>query len=668
MEYYNGERIYIDQNNNKYYYEMLNPTITIGKSTYNINSYNNQNYTIPINQPQNNIYFYLTPEQNNFQNILKIPIGGQNFYDTTNNIDIALTTNKIPYLTTPDNYNSIYPKQKLYNNTLNNNAKQKNIRSRNKADTNFPIQKYKTMFQRPSKNMQNNFEEKMKVSNENNTNKNNLNLINNGIINIKPQNIQNQNQNKEKNIIIGNQIIDAAIVTKIDNKNRNSLNLKNNKNLQNKNNIYNTQIYQNYFPVKDYPTNIEEFKTDVNNYQINYNMPESKQNSIYSSQTHKISRNYYLDKENTKNNKIIKENKNPYLNDQFIYQYNNENNKNENPIIYQTQTFNNKNYYNSINNIYSENNITSELTKTTEIQKENSDNSNINLISNTTLITNPQSPFYEKNGEIISNSNYERYFRQTSTAPVTSYGYCQNQSQRNYMEDEGKVIENLNGDPNKILFCLFDGHGGGQVSKFLQENFGTYMKKILDTDDYISGFKNLFQIIDEDIKKLNCPTVGSTATIVYIEKKDNKRYLYCANIGDTRCVLVNKNTILRLSYDDRVADEKEKNRILSGGGIIVNERVYGILMLSRSFGDFQTKDFGVIVTPHVVKYELKEDDYYCVIASDGVWDVVKDIDCAVLPKMAKMGMDTGELSRRMINEALKRKSKDNLSCFVISLN
>ena len=268
MEYYKGERIYIAQNNNKYYYEMLNPTITIGKSTYNINSYNNQNYTIPINQPQNNIYFYLTPEQNNFQNILKIPIGGQNFYDTTNNIDIALTTNKIPYRTTPDNYKSIYPKQKLYNNTLNNNAKQKNIRSRNKADTNFPIQKYKTMFQRPSKNMQNNFEEKMKVSNENNTNKNNLNLINNGIINIKPQNIQNQNQNKEKNIIIGNQIIDAAIVTKIDNKNRNSLNLKNNKNLQNKNNIYNTQIYQNYFPVKDYPTNIEEFKTDVNNYQI----------------------------------------------------------------------------------------------------------------------------------------------------------------------------------------------------------------------------------------------------------------------------------------------------------------------------------------------------------------------------------------------------------------
>ena len=70
----------------------------------------------------------------------------------------------------------------------------------------------------------------------------------------------------------------------------------------------------------------------------------------------------------------------------------------------------------------------------------------------------------------------------------------------------------------------------------------------------------------------------------------------------------------------------------------------------------------------MVKYEITQDDLYCVIASDGVWDAIKDSDCAVLPKMSQMGMNTGELSRRMVNEALKRKSKDNLSCFVISLN
>ena len=74
---------------------------------------------------------------------------------------------------------------------------------------------------------------------------------------------------------------------------------------------------------------------------------------------------------------------------------------------------------------------------------------------------------------------------------------------------------------------------------------------------------------------------------------------------------------------------------------------------------------GVIITPHVVKYELSDDDLYCVIASDGVWDVIKDNDCAILPKM---GFETGELSKRIIVESLKRKSKDNLSCFVVKLN
>ena len=269
------------------------------------------------------------------------------------------------------------------------------------------------------------------------------------------------------------------------------------------------------------------------------------------------------------------------------------------------------------------------------------------------------------NGELISNNNSTQYFRQTNTAPVKSYGYNQNQGQRNYMEDKGKVIENLNGDPNKILFALFDGHGGGQISMYLQNNIGNYIKKILNCENYINAFIDLFNLIDNDIKNLNFPKVGSTATVVYIEKKDDKRILYCANIGDTRCVLVSKNKVVRLSYDDRVADQKENQRILNNGGIIVNGRVYGILMLSRSFGDFLTKDFGVISTPHVIKYELTEEDLYCVIASDGVWDVIKDIECTLLPKM---GLETGELSRRIINEALKRKSKDNLSCFVIKLN
>ena len=173
-------------------------------------------------------------------------------------------------------------------------------------------------------------------------------------------------------------------------------------------------------------------------------------------------------------------------------------------------------------------------------------------------------------------------------------------------------------------------------------------------------------MIDEEIKSLNCPNVGSTGTIVYIEKsvETNKRFLFCANVGDSRCVLVNKKGVYRLSYDDRVKDPKENERINKNGGIIVNNRVYGQLMLSRSFGDWKIKDVGVIVDPHITRYELKDDDLFCIIASDGIWDVLKDDECCILEKM---NGNTLEMCKNILSECIKRRSFDNLSCFVINL-
>ena len=87
-------------------------------------------------------------------------------------------------------------------------------------------------------------------------------------------------------------------------------------------------------------------------------------------------------------------------------------------------------------------------------------------------------------------------------------------------------------------------------------------------------------------------------------------------------------------------------------------------MLSRSFGDWKIKDVGVIVDPHITRFELDDDSLFVVIASDGVWDVLKDEECSILEKMY---VNTGEMCKKIIGECLKRKSLDNLSCFVISL-
>ena len=680
MTSFYGENIYLDQNNLNYY-NIITPVPSNYYNITDLNSYNNQNYNIISNEYLTNIYPYITDEKNIYQKTQQIP------YEYISNIPYQSNTAKYQKTTTPypkqyqtlsANSYKLYPKIQIYNNKTNTNIQPTNIQSPNTVTVINPISRVNTMTQKPSRNLYSNFDGRSVSAEKNNAltgyngynnliqignnyNKNlvqNINLIRGDIVNENPQNIQQNNSNQTQ---INKQINETAIVTKIEN-NQNLMNNTISKNIydnnwgnSNYNQLGNTQIIN------------EEIIFD-NNQLINnmkfYNNRPNITKSVHIPNTSQKIYNDLFTNENIENNNniIIVQGEKEISNDQLYNQYsNNANNENihyTNKILtFENQPFDNKKYY--INNIYPSTNISLDTNKIPTPQKEKLE---------TRKVPNPHSPFIENNGEIISKSNCKHYFRQTSTAPVTSYGYCQNQGRRNYMEDEGKVIENLNGDVNKILFCLFDGHGGGQVSKYLQEHFGNYMKKILNCDDYVNGFYNLFKIIDEDIKALNCPTVGSTATIVYIEKNDNKKFLYCANIGDSRCILINKNKIVRLSYDHRVADQKEKHRILSEGGIIVNNRVYGVLMLSRSFGDFSTKNFGVIVKPHVVKYELTEDDLYCVIASDGVWDVVKDIDCFVLPKMEKMGIDTGELSKRIVNEALKRKSKDNLSCFVIRLN
>ena len=667
MDTYIDNIYYTDPNNTNYYYT-IEQAPQNNNSAYTTYSHSIKNLKIPLSNYATNTHLYLTENTKNYSNPNTAKL-----YDTTN----LNAYNNPQYIDTSHNYKKYqtitlgpYQNQQRtikitpnVNNIINkvatlttfnykitsNNAQQKKYPKTNTINNANQAQRINTVIQKPVKlvyqnlNIGNLSADKIRVSTKRPIQHGNGNNIQ--IMQKVHSSLNNLNINSPKNIKIKGEIIEPAKVVRLTN------NIKKEKknNISpllitipnsNSNRVYNNLRYSNYIQTEKIPI------TDTYNFKLINNV---------NANTHK--------NKNPMTQSVHIQNKKPKINNEqnYIIKYENLNSpkniQNTSSIKYEIK---------SNPTIKINGNISNNIPTIMEfIIPENETEVKVPLKTEVGLPPQSSSSFFSLNGELISNSKSEKYFRQTNSAPVKSYGYYQNQGHRNYMEDEGKVIENFNGDPNKILFCLFDGHGGGQVSKFLQQNFGNYMKKILNSENYTIAFTNLFKIIDEDIKKLNCPSVGSTATIVYIEKKDNKRILYCANIGDSRCVLVNKNKVIRLTYDHRVADPNERNRILSNGGIIVNGRVYGILMLSRSFGDFLTKDFGVIITPHVVKYELSDDDLYCVIASDGVWDVIKDNDCAILPKM---GFETGELSKRIIVESLKRKSKDNLSCFVIKLN
>jgi len=126
-------------------------------------------------------------------------------------------------------------------------------------------------------------------------------------------------------------------------------------------------------------------------------------------------------------------------------------------------------------------------------------------------------------------------------------------------------------------------------------------------------------------------------------------------------------------------------RVIEAGGAIVNERVNGMLAISRAFGDFQLKmprlqSDVVSYIPDITSTELTDQDSFVIVACDGLWDVIEDQDAVdivveatrVLSTMLPSGPNTYHysakiLARVLVEEALARGSSDNISALLVSL-
>lgn len=97
-----------------------------------------------------------------------------------------------------------------------------------------------------------------------------------------------------------------------------------------------------------------------------------------------------------------------------------------------------------------------------------------------------------------------------------------------------------------------------------------------------------------------------------------QRVLYTANVGDARIILCRAGKALRLSYDHKGSDENEGKRIANAGGLILNNRVNGVLAVTRALGDTYMKDL-VTGRPYTTETIIQPDaDEFIIIACDGV--------------------------------------------------
>jgi serine/threonine protein phosphatase PrpC len=255
---------------------------------------------------------------------------------------------------------------------------------------------------------------------------------------------------------------------------------------------------------------------------------------------------------------------------------------------------------------------------------------------------------------------------------VKEFAYKENQNSeyRETMEDFCKITDKFMNDNSKGLFCLYDGHGGTELVKYVRDRMPILLSKNLE--NYSSPEKALTQTftkIDDEVKLLSeNQNVGCTACVVYFlweSQETSKRVFYCANVGDTRAVLLTATDVKRISYDHKCTDPEEVQRVRSLGGIVFNGRMFGQLALSRALGDHAMKKYGLCPRPAIHKHFINEKDKYIVVCSDGVWDVIEESE---ILKIAQNSENADQLSENIVNKAVKNGSRDNISCLVIKIN
>mmetsp|Transcript_15709 Transcript_15709/g.34468 ORF Transcript_15709/g.34468 Transcript_15709/m.34468 type:complete len:281 (-) Transcript_15709:85-927(-) len=271
---------------------------------------------------------------------------------------------------------------------------------------------------------------------------------------------------------------------------------------------------------------------------------------------------------------------------------------------------------------------------------------------------------------------------------VKAAGWAEDQGRRNEMEDGFVFVDQFGGRKTSAFFAVYDGHGGRQVVDFvtreLHENVLRELRKGQSAPD---ALLQAFTTTDEELVRRNIMSSGCTACVCLLQEERHARVIYTAHLGDSRAVMARGVSATRLTSmtDHKATDPLEAKRVIEAGGQIINDRVNGMLAMTRALGDHLLKmpilpNDVVSNVPDITSTDLSTQDGFVVVACDGLWDVMNDQQAVelvnesmreLLPIQRQLeaeGRSIAEiLARMLVEEALARGSNDNISCLVIFL-
>ncbi|OWZ22582.1 Protein phosphatase 2C [Phytophthora megakarya] len=269
-----------------------------------------------------------------------------------------------------------------------------------------------------------------------------------------------------------------------------------------------------------------------------------------------------------------------------------------------------------------------------------------------------------------------------------SYGLYSDTGIRKSNEDRHTSTSRMVDDDLVAFFGLYDGHGGAQVAEYLaqnlHENVFTHLRKSepesaqsLQTPDLAltDAVRTAYAATDEEIFKQQLPS-GSTVVSVVVRGTT----ALVSSVGDSQVVLSTNGHARDMCITHTPDLSSERERILAAKGQVTKGRIYGMLGVSRAFGDidfktgrgeFKSRFNGDLVsaTPDVVVHEIKSQDEFMVLGCDGLYDVMEPQDVVNFVR-AKLGLhgDVQHATEELVSHAIALGSTDNVSAIIVCFN
>ncbi|CAL4907628.1 unnamed protein product [Urochloa decumbens] len=269
---------------------------------------------------------------------------------------------------------------------------------------------------------------------------------------------------------------------------------------------------------------------------------------------------------------------------------------------------------------------------------------------------------------------------------------CSRRGEKGTNQDCSIVWEGFGCQEDTIFCGIFDGHGpwGHYVAKAVRDSLPASLlchwqealalaslidggeKRLSDCrfDLWEQSYAAACAAVDGELRRSRrLDAVYSGCTALSAVKQGD--LLVVANVGDSRAVLATAAdsdgggalAAVQLTVDFKPNLPQEKERIKRCNGQVYCHadepglyRVWGPgrdspgLAMSRAFGDYSVKDYGVISAPEVTQRRITSRDQFVILATDGVWDVLSNEEAV---QIVAGTPERGKAAKRLVECAVR---------------